>query len=192
MTDKRIIAIFHPQVWIEDSACAADAEGATEFDVTETVLAMGKEAALALKDDRYSTDDLRNDSNAPAWIKNWSGPFWIEVEDSIEQYYTLTILRYADWQYEVANGDTRLGFADWLEHNPEEDGITEAAKPEVFCVSNVGAGEFQSVFPTEFAGESAVHSSMDDAWMHIAQTILSLAQQGKDLSGYDIQQELVA
>jgi len=24
---------------------------------------------------------------------------------------------YSDWQYEVANGDTRLGYDDWLEHN---------------------------------------------------------------------------
>lgn len=27
--------------------------------------------------------------------------------------------RYADWQNEVANGDTMLGFRDWLEHEQE-------------------------------------------------------------------------
>lgn len=26
--------------------------------------------------------------------------------------------RYSDWQYEVANGDTILGFRDWMDHNP--------------------------------------------------------------------------
>jgi hypothetical protein len=25
-----------------------------------------------------------------------------------------------DWQYEVANGDTVLGFAEWLEHKQDE------------------------------------------------------------------------
>lgn len=27
----------------------------------------------------------------------------------------------ADWRYEVANGDTRLGYADWVEQNKEAD-----------------------------------------------------------------------
>ena len=27
-----------------------------------------------------------------------------------------------DWQYEVANGDTRLGFAEWLLHNRTHQG----------------------------------------------------------------------
>ncbi len=26
---------------------------------------------------------------------------------------------YADWRYEVANGDTLLGFAEWQEHQKE-------------------------------------------------------------------------
>jgi hypothetical protein len=58
--------------------------------------------------------------------------------------------------------------------------------PEVFGVEDVGNNEFQSIFPTEFAGESAIHSSPADAWQHIAQTLLMLAQQGKNLDGYDI------
>lgn len=28
----------------------------------------------------------------------------------------------ADWQYEVANGDTRLGYAEWVEHKVESGG----------------------------------------------------------------------
>jgi hypothetical protein len=26
---------------------------------------------------------------------------------------------YEDWQYDVANGDTKLGYAEWVEHNVE-------------------------------------------------------------------------
>ena len=29
-----------------------------------------------------------------------------------------------DWQYDVANGDTRLGYADWVEYNTEY-GVSE-------------------------------------------------------------------
>ena len=28
---------------------------------------------------------------------------------------------YEDWQYEVGNGDTLLGFADWFQHKKEEE-----------------------------------------------------------------------
>ena len=28
---------------------------------------------------------------------------------------------FADWQYEVANGDTRLGFDEWREHQAEQE-----------------------------------------------------------------------
>lgn len=28
---------------------------------------------------------------------------------------------YVDWQYEVHNGDTVLGFRDWLNHKKEEE-----------------------------------------------------------------------
>lgn len=28
---------------------------------------------------------------------------------------------YGDWQYEVTNGDTCLGFREWLEHKEESE-----------------------------------------------------------------------
>lgn len=32
-----------------------------------------------------------------------------------------------DWQYEVANGDTVLGYKEWLSHKLEADGIMHIA-----------------------------------------------------------------
>lgn len=29
----------------------------------------------------------------------------------------------ADWRYEIANGDTRLGFTEWYEHRMESERI---------------------------------------------------------------------
>jgi hypothetical protein len=87
MVTKRIIATFHPQAWIRDYAVFVDPEGETDFDVTDVILAMPREKALALEDDQYDSDRLREAPNAPAWIKNWSGPFYIEVEQSIADYF---------------------------------------------------------------------------------------------------------
>lgn len=82
-----ITAKFHPQAWVHDYALDVDAEGPTEWDVTEAVLAMGREKALALADDDYDTDYLRFVPNAPKWIREWNGPFYVEVADSIHEYF---------------------------------------------------------------------------------------------------------
>lgn len=34
----------------------------------------------------------------------------------------------SDWQYEVANGDTRRGYAEWVEAKMEEDAHDAAAQ----------------------------------------------------------------
>ena len=84
---KQIVAIFHPQAWQDDYAVAVDPEGEIAFDVTSEVISLGRTAALKLQDDQYDTDDLRNAAAAPQWIKDWSGPFYIEVQQSISDYF---------------------------------------------------------------------------------------------------------
>lgn len=64
-------AIFHPQAWIHDYAVDVDPEGATEWDVGMV--------PPDLRDNRHESDLLRFHENAPAWTRNWNGPFWIEV-----------------------------------------------------------------------------------------------------------------
>jgi hypothetical protein len=59
--------------------------GPVEFDVTDAVLALGREAALAIEDDRRESDALRE--YAPGWAQNWPGPFRIEVESAIYVYF---------------------------------------------------------------------------------------------------------
>jgi len=84
---KRITARFHPQAWVNDWAMAVDPQGETEWDVTHEVVAMGREAATAMRDDDYATDYLRESANAPAWVRDWSGPFYVEVSESIKQFF---------------------------------------------------------------------------------------------------------
>jgi len=63
--------IFHPQAWINDYAAETDAEGDTTFDVGDV--------ADDLVDDSYESDRLSDHENAPRWIRDWGGPFWIEI-----------------------------------------------------------------------------------------------------------------
>lgn len=87
MTSKRIIARFQPQAWVNDYAVDVDPDGEVEFDVTSAVTKRGKAKALLIEDDQYDSDDLRTTRNAPEWIRDWSGPFYITVADSIKAYY---------------------------------------------------------------------------------------------------------
>lgn len=85
-----ILAIFHPQAWISNNAIDADPEGETEWDCTADILAMGRKVALAMKDNNdsreHGSDHLRELASAPTWIRNWGGPFWVEIEESIAAF----------------------------------------------------------------------------------------------------------
>lgn len=63
---------FNPQAWVNDYTMAVDPEGPTEWLVECSLVE-------TLKDDTYESDNLRHHANAPAWVKEWSGPFYIEI-----------------------------------------------------------------------------------------------------------------
>ncbi len=88
----RIIARFHPQAWADPHNPAAgrvDAEpnGPTDWDVTEELLLWSRDKALALRDNSFATENLRFHDNAPIWARQWPGPFWVEVAQSIRDYF---------------------------------------------------------------------------------------------------------
>lgn len=85
---RRVIARFHPQAWVNDYAVSVDPEGDIDFDVTETVVKMGRGKALSVRDDDYESDELRQVETAPEWIREWGGPFWVEVEQSIQEFFS--------------------------------------------------------------------------------------------------------
>lgn len=76
---ERFRARFHPQAWQNDYAISVDPEGETEFDVTAEVEASLGEGREIPDDDSYDSDELRHAANAPKWIREWSGPFYIQV-----------------------------------------------------------------------------------------------------------------
>jgi hypothetical protein len=86
---KRIIATFVPQAWVGDYAMTVDPEGPTTWDVTDYLLRnYSPDEIRAIVDDDYPSDNLRIAETAPPWVRDWSGPFYVQVEDSIESYFT--------------------------------------------------------------------------------------------------------
>lgn len=83
--DKRIIAHFQPQAWIND--CARSIDGAFDFDVTERVLEMGKKKAMGIVDGDYSSDDLFHAYADENPSQGHDGPFSVRVEESIGAYF---------------------------------------------------------------------------------------------------------
>lgn len=86
----RYIAEFQPEAWVKDNAIPVDPEGKTKWDCTAFVEAnkdLKTKINEALKKNNESfaapffdrDDVLKGDPAAPAWIRDWSGPFTITV-----------------------------------------------------------------------------------------------------------------
>ena len=67
---------FQPQAWLNNYAIDVDPEGETEFSV---------EWNGPLPDDNsYESDSMRFLNGAPDWVREWSGPFYIEITNREE------------------------------------------------------------------------------------------------------------
>lgn len=76
------LATFHPQVWVNDHAMSADPQGPTEWDATRFIQAIpASKRALLLEPDTNDSDALREDPVAPQWIRDWSGPYFVSVDE---------------------------------------------------------------------------------------------------------------
>lgn len=76
----KVTATFHPQAWQNDYAIPVDPEGPTTFDVTPEIEALLRAGKSFPQNDSWESDELRNALAAPAWIREWSGPFYIELK----------------------------------------------------------------------------------------------------------------
>ena len=66
---------FIPQARVNDHAVVIDAYGETTWDITESTVAQAREAAR----DGSDWDYLRDDDNAPFWVREYPGPFEVEL-----------------------------------------------------------------------------------------------------------------
>jgi len=115
-------ARFHPQAWVDDYAMAVDTEGPIEWEVGAVPDTM--------QDDEYESDDLRFHENAPAWVKNWSGPFYIELlRDEVSTIDPVTDER----------GAELLGMIAWNDYaDDDEKTIIRCGMTPVTLLAKVG------------------------------------------------------
>jgi hypothetical protein len=88
LSSLRVIAKFVPErVDLRGNYVEAEPEGRVEIDVTREIGLMGRTKSLAIQDGTESSDALRQAELAPLWIRCWQGPFRIEVEDRIADFW---------------------------------------------------------------------------------------------------------
>lgn len=71
-------ARFVPQAWINNHAVDVQPEGEIEWSLTDD------EAEAELPEAESTNPDLdylQDHENAPAWVRNWHGPFYIFLID---------------------------------------------------------------------------------------------------------------
>jgi hypothetical protein len=67
---------FTPQAWIKDYAYDIDPEGETVFEIP---IADAMINGRLRKNNDYETDALKSHPNAPEWIREFRGPFEVEI-----------------------------------------------------------------------------------------------------------------
>ena len=153
--------IFRPQAWVNDYAIAVDPESPDVWTVS-----------LALFLERFPTeedwssfhqdrDDLRFEGSAPKWIRDWSGPFEVDLADCATDPWTA--------EKDPLLGDPASNERDW----PNEAAI---------CHSN-GAEIRVPAFPEDVSyvrvvradGTQIAHWSIDEIAEDPAETIGAIA-----------------
>ncbi len=73
-----VLVRFTAQAWINDCAVAVDPQGPTTF----RVCARDAQDATGawLQSNSHASDPLREHPKAPRWVRDWTGPFEIEIE----------------------------------------------------------------------------------------------------------------
>jgi hypothetical protein len=66
----RLRCVFVPQAWVRDNAIGVDPEGPTVWEADY--------GAIPAERHSYESDALREHHDAPAWIRDWAGPFEVD------------------------------------------------------------------------------------------------------------------
>ena len=81
----RVPARFQPQAWVNDYAVDVDPEGETEWDATDALRGMALERARSSLCGG-DVDELASHPTAPGWVRAWSGPFLLTLDEGFEAW----------------------------------------------------------------------------------------------------------
>lgn len=73
---------FNPQTWVRDYAMSVDPEGDTVWEVSKAEFLTAFPDEATFDAEHQLRDDLRLEGTAPKWIRDWYGPFEVELIDS--------------------------------------------------------------------------------------------------------------
>ena len=94
LRNPRYVAHFTPEAWVNDQAVEADPEGPQEWDCTEHAkrnrdyLARLEAHSEALDQPGGAVDNddvFKSDPGAPAWVRDWRGPFTIRISRKLAE-----------------------------------------------------------------------------------------------------------
>jgi hypothetical protein len=84
-TGPRVIVTFHPQEWVDTSAKPHEsggkqlvpAEQREPLSFTVPWTDGTDDTGAVLEDESYEANQLRDHPNAPDWVNDWEGPYFI-------------------------------------------------------------------------------------------------------------------
>lgn len=72
---------FRPQAWVNDNAISVDPETPDTWQVPKALLLERFPTMEVWCEADNDRDDMRFEGNAPKWVRDWSGPFEVELAD---------------------------------------------------------------------------------------------------------------
>lgn len=77
---------FAPQVWVNHYAVHVDPEDPDTWDVPLALLLERFPTEQDWHDRHHERDDMRLEGTAPRWVRDWSGPFEVEIVDGADPW----------------------------------------------------------------------------------------------------------
>lgn len=76
-----VILHFVPEAWVNDYAVVVDPEGGCEWTVARKLFLENFPSEDDWNERNQVRDDMRFEGTAPAWVRDWTGPFEVELVD---------------------------------------------------------------------------------------------------------------
>ena len=77
---------FRPQAWVNDYAISVDPEHPDTWDVPLAMLLKRFPTEQDWNDHHNDRDDMRFEGTASQWVRDWSGPFEVEIADGYQPW----------------------------------------------------------------------------------------------------------
>lgn len=84
---RRVTLRFVPQAWVSDYAIVVDPEGAREWTVSRELMLATFASGPEWQGNHQAREDMRFEGTAPIWIRDWSGPFEVDLVDDPESIW---------------------------------------------------------------------------------------------------------